>query len=118
MMPAVLPEDVRASALEGGGVRPLQLDDLVGQLPGREHLRRFTGPADILETQVEQKGGTHLLRPLLARLECPSCHTRATFYLDLFDAKSRKCRNKSMEHAHTIDEVDGQAFRRIGMISA
>lgn len=60
-----------------------------------------------------------LLRPLMVRRECPTCHQEATFYLDKYVPKEDSCTLTSMEHGHSITDPQIAAlFRQVGLLPA
>ncbi|MHB9130422.1 MAG: restriction endonuclease subunit S domain-containing protein [Armatimonadota bacterium] len=66
---------------------------------------------------VDRHGGLHLMRPLLTRMECPTCNTWATFSLDKYNKRNNTAILKSLEHGHTVEETSFEtALRAVGML--
>lgn len=66
---------------------------------------------------ADRRGDLHLLRPLLHGESCPACGKWSTFHLDTFEAASRTCVLKSLEHGHTMERPElADAFTAVGLV--
>lgn len=66
---------------------------------------------------ADRRGDLHLLRPLLHGENCPACGNWSTFHLDTFEAASRTCVLKSLEHGHLMQRAElTDAFQAVGLV--
>ncbi len=67
---------------------------------------------------LDRAGKLHLLRPLLTGRECPVCHSWGTFFLDTQLKAGKGVVLKSMEHGHTIEDMEAlDPLRASGMLA-
>jgi len=66
----------------------------------------------------DRKGGLHLVRPFLHRVQCPACGSWATFVVDRFHVDTSTTSLRALEHRHSItrDDLEGP-LRVVGLLS-